>query len=145
MRLDPVATRQRCPRAFAADHFAHDAHCWVVAIDNQALDLEGYRLQTEFYRNGFGHQQLDRRVSYVRRPERHRQCIYHQPKGPRAIAGSPPRLAHHLDVGPRQGSSRLRIEHYALYHDLGLGISRVVSQEKEDKPDYYYWRKHTLK
>ena len=48
MRLDPVAVRKRCPRAFAADHFAHDAHCWVVAVDNQALDLKGYRLQTEF-------------------------------------------------------------------------------------------------
>ena len=144
MRLDPVAVRKRCPRAFAADHFAHDAHRWVVAVDNQAFDLEGYRLQTEFQRAGLGHQQLGGRVSYVRRLERHRQRIYHQPKGPLAIADSPPRLAHHLDVGPRQGFSRLRIEHYALYHDLGLGISRAVSQEKEGKPDHYYWRKHTL-
>ena len=135
MRLDPVAVPQRCPRAFAADHFAHDAHRWVVVVNNQALDLEGYRLQTEFQRAGLGHQQRDGRVSYVRRPERHRQRIYHQPKGPLAIADSPPRLAYHFDVGP-QGFSRLRIAHYALYHDLGLGISRAVSQEKEGNPDY---------
>ena len=80
----------------------------------------------------------------MRCPERHRQRIYHQPKGPLAIADSPPRLAHHFDVGLRQGFSCLRIEHYAMYHDLGLGISRAVSQKKEGKPDYYYWRKHNV-